>query len=375
MEKAIREILRRIEDRILPEDSMVERIADVLECRPVAPVPLIPYRPRNAAAPGHTFSLKEQFFDPERMLYAHLEEMEDCYSGHSGAPLTLRPNFGTILMPAAFGLDYEVFEDQYPWLTSHADPVAIERLEDTDILASPIIKRAIEYIKCFKSLLPAWIHVYMPDTQGIFDLAHMLIGDEVFYLLYDDPDAVHRLMRLCVNAYCNVTDHLKQALGEKPHCQYHGHALPYGIYMRNGGVRISEDSAILLSPEHIDEFVIPYIDETLSSYQGGFVHYCGHNLHMLTRLTELSSLRAVNLGNPEMYDFHKVMCQCHQNNCVYFGHWHSLPGEGVDRYLRRIWDASDAGTRGLLLHFDISNFKGISWAQVQDLWNNGFACA
>ncbi len=45
--------------------------------------------------------------------------------------------------------------------------------------------------------------------------------------------------------------------------------------MRNGGIRISEDSATLISPKQIDEFVIPYDQKALEAFGGGFIHFCG----------------------------------------------------------------------------------------------------
>lgn len=49
------------------------------------------------------------------------------------------------------------------------------------------MKKAIEYLSFFQEKLPKWIHIYFPDTEGPFDIAHSVYGDNIFYDIYDDP--------------------------------------------------------------------------------------------------------------------------------------------------------------------------------------------
>lgn len=51
------------------------------------------------------------------------------------------------------------------------------------------------------------------------------------------------------------------------------------------------------------KFVIPYDKRTLKAFGGGFVHYCGKHEYLLEAYLQLDELRAINLGNPEMYEF------------------------------------------------------------------------
>ncbi|GAI57167.1 unnamed protein product, partial [marine sediment metagenome] len=115
------------------------------------------------------------------------------------------------------------------------------------------------------------------------------------------------------------TERLKKIIGEERESCYHGHALVRGIYMRNGGTRISEDSATLISPRHIDKFVIPYDKKVLEVFGGGFVHFCGENDYLLESFLNLDEVRAINLGNPEMYNFDITMQKFIEYRKCYFG--------------------------------------------------------
>jgi hypothetical protein len=76
-------------------------------------LPLIFWKPQHIAVPGKTFDMEEQFFDKEKMLYGHLEEIERCAENAFDAPICIRPNFGTIFIPAMFGLKYKVPKDTF----------------------------------------------------------------------------------------------------------------------------------------------------------------------------------------------------------------------------------------------------------------------
>jgi uroporphyrinogen-III decarboxylase len=364
IEKLIKIIERK--KRIDPQGK--DRIANVLENKEVDILPLIFWRPENVSVPGKTYDMEEQFYDKEKMLYGHLEEIADCAHNTFDALLCLRPNFGTIFIPAVFGLEYRIPKDTFPWLTSHLSKEEIKQFRVPNLDNIDIVKKAIEYLRFFKEKLPEWIHVYLPDTEGPFDIAHAVYGDNIFYEIYDDPTFVHYLLGLCTELYIQVTEKLKKVIGEERESCYHGHALVRGIYMRNGGVRISEDSATLLSPEHIDEFVIPYDKKALRAFGGGFVHYCGKHEYLLEAYLQLEEVRAINLGNPEMYKFNPTMQKFLNYGKCYFGLWPKEDGETLEEYIRRMKEVTDSGTRGLILHFDEAMFPEYSCQDILQKW-------
>ncbi len=365
---AIKEIIKIIEKKLRIDPQGKERIARVLENRKVDFLPLIFWRPQNISIPGKTFDMEEQFYDKEKMLYAHLEEIEKCAENTFDALLCIRPNFGTIFIPAMFGLKYKVPRDTFPWITLHLSKEEIKNFKMPALDNIEIMKKASDYLAFFKKNLPNWIHVYLPDTEGPFDIAHSVYGDNIFYDIYDDPAFVHYLLGLCTELYIEVTRKLKEVIGENNNSCYHGHALVRGIYMRNGGVRISEDSATLLSPKHIDEFVIPYDKKALQTFGGGFIHYCGKHEYLLKAYLQLKEVKAINLGNPEMYDFYITMRNFLDHKKCYFGLWPKKSEETLESYINRMKEATEGGERGLILHFDEQMFPEYSCWEILEKW-------
>jgi len=370
IEKLIKIIERK--KRIDPQGK--KRIARVLENKKVDVLPLIFWRPQNISVPGKTYDMEEQFYDKEKMLYGHLEEIADCAQNTFDAPLCLRPNFGTVFIPSIFGLKYKVPKDTFAWITSHLSKDEIRGFNFPDLDKTDLTKRAIEYIQFFKEKLPEWIHVYLPDTIGPFEIAHSVYGDNLFCDIYDDPSFVHYLLELCTDVYIQVTERLKKIIGEEKRNCYHGHALSRGIYMRNGGTRISEDSATLISPRHIDKFVIPYDEKALEAFGGGFIHFCGKNDYLLASFLNLDEVRAINLGNPEMYNFDVTMQKFVKYRKCYFGLWPKEDSETLEGYIHRMKRATDGGKRGLILHFDEVMFPECSCQDILQKWRKIMSC-
>ena len=58
---------------------------------------------------------------------------------------------------------------------------------------------------------------YLPDTQGVFDLAHLLYGDKIFTAMAGEEAEqgwVLELLEICLDLYLRVTRCIKEMLGE-----------------------------------------------------------------------------------------------------------------------------------------------------------------
>ena len=215
MKNKINKMIEKIDKkkRINPQGK--NKIADVLENKEVDFLPLIFWKPQHVSVPGETFDMEEQFFNKEKMLYGHLEEIERCAENAFDAPICIRPNFGTIFIPAMFGLTYNVPKDTFAWLTSRLNKEEIKKFNLPNIDKIDMFKKTVEYIKYFKETLPDWIHVYLPDTLGPFEIAHAVYGNNIYYDFYDDSKFVHYLLNLCTDIYIQITEKLKEVLGEE----------------------------------------------------------------------------------------------------------------------------------------------------------------
>ena len=314
------------------------------------------------------YNLKEQFFDKEKMLAEQLWRVIAQARGRSDAQLCLRANFGTGFVATIFGLNQTIFEDKMPWLKRHLSREQILNFKfPEDITKIGLIARAIEYINFFKESLGDKAHVYLCDTQGPFSIAHLVRGDDIFTDIYDTPDFVHHLLQLSTQAYIKTTRVMKAIIGEELDSGYHS----VNLYMGRGGVRICEDTATLLSPVSIKEFVIPYLKEALQPFGGGWVHFCGKNYHLLDLIIDVEEVRGINLGNPEMYDYEEVMTKLLVRAKFYYGGWPKKESENLREYFERILKPVKNIRKGLI--FTPTGGNGEDWQDptlVIDLWRS-----
>jgi len=103
-----------------------------------------------------------------------------------------------------------------------------------------------------------------------------------------------------------------------------------------GGIKISDDTTTLLSPALIDEFAQPYLHKMLEFFNGGYVHYCGKNNHLLDVVLAEPLVRGLNFGNPDMHDMTEVIERCRDAKKVYTGWVNKTESESLFDFFKRI---------------------------------------
>lgn len=292
------------------------------------------------------YTLEEQFSDKEKMLVGHLWGMISVARGIGDAQPTLRANFGVGFIPSLFGLKSTFTQpDQMPWVVGPLPQERIERLDVPDVRKAGLMPRFLEFVSYFKEKLDGKGRVYLSDTQGPFDIAHLLRGHQIYYDVYDHPEFVHHLMEVVTITYIEASKIMKEAIGEPLNAGYHG-----GMYMENGGVRVCDDSSINLSEEQYRTFVQPYMERALEPFGGGWYHFCGNGKHILNAILDIPHVRGINLGNPKMYDFGEVLPKVLKRGKFYAGVIPADPDEDASAYVDRVTGYLDGARSGLILH-------------------------
>jgi hypothetical protein len=247
------------------------------------------------------------------------------------------------LLPNGLGLRIEVQPELHPWLVEHLTPE--QYCEPHPLSAQDLLQNEMLFSQQFYALfnqrkqqggIPAAVYPYVPDTQGIFDLSHLIIGTDLFYLLSDRGDRILSIQERSLELFLTATTMFKDLLGEQSGSMVHGHGMPIGVWFPDTGARISEDSATLISDDMIREFCLTFIKRAAKPFGRLFMHYCGHHPGFLKMLCEMQEISTLNLGNPEMYDLEELFSLCGRNGTVYFGHLPLLDGEDGPSYLERL---------------------------------------
>ncbi|MCM8769029.1 MAG: hypothetical protein NC911_05050 [Candidatus Omnitrophica bacterium] len=280
------------------------------------------------------YNLREQFYDPEKMLWEQLWTALAVLRGKSDAVPSVRVSFGTGFLASVFGLKQMVFPDKMPWLQ--------ERLSKKQILAlspeklEPIEEKGLmpechRYIKIYQDYLKGTVvRIYLPDTQGVFDLAHLVYGDDLFYQLYDDFSFVEHLLTLTAYVYRRASEIIKGWIGEPATAGFHGGTL----YLAGCGVRSCEDTTTLISPGLVEK-VLPIALQAVAPF-GGWFHFCGDGRTLLDKLLQAREVRGINFGNPEKYDWITTLQKIASAGKVYSGSIPRKEGENLVSYCRRV---------------------------------------
>ena len=265
-------------------------------------------------------------------------------NGHSDKIPSIRANLGTGILAACFGLEQITFPDKMPWLTEHFTKEQITKLSPDDIRQRGSFARGLEMMHYFKKIMGDSIPVYVMDTQGPFDLAHLLFGDELFIQLYDDPPFVHHLMNLCLELGIKTHRWMKEAIDEPLTSLHHGNAL----YSDSFGIRICEDTTVLLSPEHIEEFALAYSRRLASEFGGAWVHYCGYHEGLTDSILSYPEFKVLNFGHipghEQEIDFYKNMEKFEKAGKINFNSWPKFPDESPEECLIRQHKFAAQGT-------------------------------
>ena len=273
----------------------------------------------------------DTFNDPEKMLLSQLRGPFFHNQLRDDAPLNIRSNYGTVILPSILGGSYQLTENSLPWAHHLANRREVEELVDRGVpdLRAGLGGRCFETAAYYRRRLAPYpklrsaIAIYHPDLQGPFDVAHLLWGHDIFLGLFDSPDLVHRLLALITEAYRAYMRAWKAFIGEGNDWTTH-----WDYYIR-GGIMLRDDSAVMLSTAHYEEFVKPY-DQALLDEFGGGIHFCGRGTPFVASMSQSRNLSSINCSQPELNDVPAIIRLCQSRQIVLLG----LPRAYVDASYR-----------------------------------------
>ena len=289
------------------------------------------------------YNWKEQWEDPAKSFVMQMKGvLRQVADGTDFVP-SVRADTGVINGPSLFGVGYRVPEHTKPVVDRYAskDDLADVDLPD-DLSRLGVCPNIVEHMQSHKDALTAHgllglIGLHHCDTQGPFDIAAQSRGHDIFTDLYDDPDFTHHLMRQSVKAYVGLTRICRSISGETS-----SGASASGFWMDRGGVRLCDDSGILLSGSLFEEFVLPYHTAALDAFGGGWIHYCGgvpgggrvEGIHLHDYYLKIPNLKGLNFTTG--YDLEAEVRKLFANRVAYVGGFPREPGESLKSYFTRI---------------------------------------
>ncbi len=232
---------------------------------------------------------EERLADPRVMLEAEMAELRPHLEMEDDRVPSVRVEFGTAQVAAAFGCSMFTPEDNLPCAGSRA----LLRSEDVFGMHLPAsdagwYARLWDWMTRWRRGLPDWILSDLPDIQSAFNSAHLIRGNDILTDFYDSPAAVERLLDLVTDFMAGVVARARAASGGAS-----GWFSDWGSLWK-GNARISNCSMHLISPEFYRRFVLPRDARFLRSVGGGRVHYCGSPSEVIADFYRLPMLTGLD---------------------------------------------------------------------------------
>jgi len=283
-----------------------------------------------------TPNFKEAFDDIDLMICGQARAACAMANSGSDAVPSVRGNYGTGVALSCLGLEQEVFPDKMPWLKRHKTKQEAARLTPDDMEIQGTFERGLEFMRRHKEVMGDRLPMYCMDTQGPFDLAHLLLGEEIFLLVYDDPGLLHHVLEICLELGIRTHEWMKDISGEPRGVCHHSNSL----YGENFGIRVCEDTTAIVGPEVMETFAMPYTARLAEHFEGAWVHYCGRSDALTEQALRVPGVRGINFGHipGHMHDhqFEKDMERCLAVGKVHYGAWPVRDGESGRDFLRRM---------------------------------------
>ncbi|MCG3180705.1 MAG: hypothetical protein BIFFINMI_03068 [Phycisphaerae bacterium] len=258
-----------------------------------------------------TYLYNDAFNDPEKMLMNELAGVYAAVRLGDDRPLNIRANYGTVILPSVFGAPWQLTDNSMPWahhFEGGAD--AIRRLIDAGPPdpADGLGARCVETADFYRQVLADYpplagaIDIYHPDLQGPYDVAHLLMGPDIFMAGYDQPELVDELLELVTETYRRFILMWADRVGFN---DGDGLTTHWTFYVK-GWLMIRDDTAILLRPEQYRRFVLPYDSRLLAEF-GGAIHFCGRADHLFEEMLATENLSAVHSSQPALNDHARLI--------------------------------------------------------------------
>jgi hypothetical protein len=230
---------------------------------------------------------------------AELKWNEDYHRGrevvYDYAMPNIKPNIGISIIAAAFGCEQTVNKEADPWIKAliHEENASdVYKLKVPDA-SNPVFQKAwqrIDYLQSRSDMPLRLVNVPSPLVTAslIWDYTSFIEATMIF------PDEVHALMEKVTEA---TIFYIREQLKRIKNLYTMGHEMIY--IPRDVGVRISDDTAALMSPDLYRQFGVKYNSMISQAFGGLVVHSCGDVQNVVGAMMEIPGLRGLDFTIPQ----------------------------------------------------------------------------
>ena len=240
---------------------------------------------------------KAFFHDSKAEIKWH-EELHQKREGvyDYGLP-NIKPNQGIGVIAAAFGCEHTVNDEADPWIKpiireENAEDVYELKVPDPQNPVYQMIWKRIDSLQELSSMPLRMVNVPSPLVTASMIWEYTSFIESLLIC----PDEVHALMEKVTEA---TIFYIKEQFRRIKDLYSVGHESIYYI-PRFAGVRISDDTAALLSPNLYREFGVKYNNMISREFGGIVVHSCGDIQYIAATMMETEGLKGLDFTIPQV---------------------------------------------------------------------------
>jgi len=264
IETAVERVLQVMEER--PEKNTLNTYADLEAGRRPRGCPLSLGRVQHwREVPETDAERRGRFEAPEKRLLDGLRGIPGPLEMNNPFTPALGVCFGTATVASAFGAPIDIGNPRNTGGVTGYQPLAtFDDYPAPDINSAGVWPRIRELIDVYKAQTPPEIKIGYPDLQGPINIAHMILGTELFYAMKLDAARLHHLLQMITDFLLEAHRTLPVWIGPERMVNYVGTSK-----------RIAECSVNLITRESYREFGLPY-DRQIAEFHGEIgIHTCG----------------------------------------------------------------------------------------------------
>jgi len=231
----------------------------------------------------------------------HHKSREGVYD--YGLP-NIKPNQGIGIVAAAFGCEQTVNDEADPWIKAiirEENVDDVHKLEIPDPEKNPVFQKVwkrIESLQSLSSLPLRMVNVASPlvTASMIWDYTSFIEALLIF------PDEVHVLLEKVTEA---TIIYIREQFRRIKNLFSVGHESICPV-PRFAGVRLSDDTAALLSPALYREFGVKYNNKIAKEFGGVMIHSCGDVQNVVGAMMEIEGLKGLDFTIPQVVNWKAV---------------------------------------------------------------------
>ncbi|PIE32460.1 hypothetical protein CSA56_15305 [candidate division KSB3 bacterium] len=266
----------------------------------------------------------------------------------------IKPNIGISVMAAAFGCEFTVNNEADPWITaliSEKNTADVYKLKKPDLANNPIYQKAfdrIEFLQTHSSWPLRLVNVPSPlVTASLMWDYTSFIESTILH-----PKEIHALLEIVTEATIEFVQLQLQRITNLYAMGHDAWHIPREI-----GLRISDDTAAVMSPRSYREFGVKYNTKIAEAFGGIVVHSCGELKHVLPVMMEIPGLRGIDLTIPQNGKWDVIKEVAVGKTALNLRHYfwdHPQKGTDLVEYSRSLIDYF--GRRGIFIQTSTPSF-------------------